>query len=412
MTSCYDCVINLINHVSEYLEFNKKYPGGKMFERIAISDKIIRFKAIISKDNGSVEVYQCYRVQHSDTLGPYKGGTRLHPTVDMDEVKALATLMTLKTALVDVPFGGGKGGICVNPKDLSESELERLLRKYTHRIINDIGPNVDIPAPDVNSGQREMAWIYDEYRKHRQDARAVVTGKPVSLGGSLGREGATGHGVVKVTMEALAGLETESPTVVIQGFGNVGVYAATGFVDEKINVVGVSDSGGCVANPDGLDVQALIRHKKLTGSVSGFPGGEDVEDIFDISSYIFIPCALSHSVNAENAAKLKAKLIVEGANAPISGEAEDILSAAGVVILPDILANAGGVIVSYYEWVQNREGLYWDEWTINQRLNEKLILAYNKVKEYADGNKVSMRMAAYSLAMDKIAKGTQIRGVQ
>lgn len=412
MTSCYDCVINLISQVSEYLEFDRKYPGGKMFERIAISDKIIRFKAIISRDNGSVDVYQCYRVQHSDTLGPYKGGTRLHPTVDMDEVKALATLMTLKTALVDVPFGGGKGGICVNPRELSDTELERLLRKYTHRIINDIGPNVDIPAPDVNSGPREMAWIYDEYRKHREDARAVVTGKPVSLGGSLGREGATGHGVVRVTMESLPGLEMEKPTAVIQGFGNVGIHAATGLVNEKVTVVGVNDSGGCVTNPEGLDVQALIRHKKLTGSVSGFPGGENTEDIFDIASDIFIPCALSHSVNAANAAKLKAKLIVEGANAPISSEAEDILASAGVVIVPDILANAGGVIVSYYEWVQNREGLYWDEWTINQRLNEKISLAYTKVREYAEENKLSLRMAAYSLAMDKIAKGIQIRGVQ
>lgn len=407
-----DNVIGKIHELARKLEFDTVYPGEKMFERLAVADKIIRFKAIIQMDDGTLSVFQCYRVQHSDTLGPYKGGTRLHLSVDMDEVKALATLMTLKTALVDVPFGGGKGGISVDPKTLSESEVERLIRKYTRRLLNDIGPNVDIPAPDVNTSSREMAWIYDEYRKSNKDAKGVVTGKPVELGGSLGRKEATGNGVVTIMMEAIKDIGLKNPTVSIEGFGNVGSQAARDLESRGFKVVAVKDSSGSVVNPDGLSIPELIAHKKKTGIVSSFIGGQPAKDIIDYPADVFIPAGLSHTITKDNAHKVAAKLIVEGANAPVSMDAEQILYKRGVDIIPDILANAGGVIVSYFEWVQNREGFYWDEKAVNERLNKKLVDAYKAVKDYSTEKKVSLRDAAYCIALEKIAHAMHARGVQ
>lgn len=405
-------IIDLVKDVSGKLDFDTRYPGERMFERITISDKIIRFKAIVQMDDGTMMLFQCYRVQHSDSLGPYKGGTRLHPTVDMEEVKTLARLMTLKTALVDVPFGGGKGGIVVDPSELSESETERLIRKYTHRILNDIGPNIDIPAPDVNSGEREMAWIYDEYRKYREAARGVVTGKPIELGGSIGRRGATGKGVVAIMMEAARDLGIEKPTVTIEGFGNVGIFAAMELDHKGLKVVAVKDTSGTVANPDGLDVTALVNYKAKNKHVKDFPGGESVDDIVSYPADVYLPCALSHSVNMDNAHSVAAKLIVEGANAPVDIAAEPILKEKGVTIAPDILANAGGVIVSYFEWAQNREGFYWSEHLVNERLLDRLSKAYARVKLYSDENGVSLREAAYSIAMEKVAHAMHSRGAQ
>ncbi|MBI4827511.1 MAG: Glu/Leu/Phe/Val dehydrogenase [Nitrospinae bacterium] len=412
MTEGYDSIIEYMRGIGARLEFDRRYPGRKMVEQIAISDKIIRFKAIIPMDDGSIELFQCYRVQHSDTLGPYKGGTRLHPTVNMEEVKALATLMTLKTALAGVPFGGAKGGICVDPRKISVNELERLIRKYTHRLLPEIGPNVDIPAPDVNSGEREMAWMYDEYRKSRESARGVVTGKPLELGGSHGRREATGMGVSIVLLHTLRDLNIHKPTVAIEGFGAVGSHAALDLHGKGLKVVAVSDSKGCVFNPAGLDIVELDAYRASGGTVTGFAGGESIGSIHDADADVFIPCALGLSVNESNVGRVRAKLIVEGANAPVTMEAEKTLTARGVAVVPDILANAGGVIVSYYEWAQNREGLYWDLETVRSRLYNTITEAYTSVTRHAREHGVTMREAAYRLAMDRIARAMAARGAQ
>lgn len=405
-------VIETIMHTCDRLRIGRRYPGAKMFDRIASSDKIIRFKISIKKDDESVDVFQCYRVQHSDVLGPYKGGTRLHPTVCMDDVQALATVMTLKTSLVDLPFGGGKGGISADPKTISISETERLVRKYTSRLLSNIGPMTDIPAPDVNTGEREMAWIYDEYSKSRQDARGVVTGKPIDLGGSLGRREATGDGVVIAMTEAIHDYGLEKPSIGIEGFGNVGLHAAKRLYANGMKVVAISDSKGAIANDEGLNIERLIEHKTETGSVVGFEGGEDIEDLITYPMDILAPCALGGSVHSGNADQVKARIIVEGANLPITKEADALLTQKGVVVIPDILANAGGVIVSYFEWVQNREGFYWELETIHERLNRRLITAYRKVKNYADEKGISIREAAYSISIEKIARSVNARGVQ
>ncbi|MBI5816216.1 MAG: glutamate dehydrogenase [Nitrospinae bacterium] len=410
--SAIENIVRLMRRTGEALGFENRYPGARMVDQIAAADKIIRFKAIVKMDDGSTGIFQCYRVQHSDTLGAYKGGTRLHPSVDMDDVKALATLMTLKTALVEIPFGGAKGGICVDPHKLSTAELERLIRKYTVKLLHDIGPNTDIPAPDVNSGEREMAWIYDEYRKHRELARGVVTGKPVELGGSKGRREATGRGVVITLMEAAREMGLSDFTVSIEGFGNVGKHAAAELYKRGVKVVAVSDSGGMVADPAGLDIPGLIAHKSKTGAVSGFADTSPKEAIAAHPADVFVPCALGDTIRPDNVKDVKARLIVEGANAPVSLDAETELGRRGVTIVPDILANSGGVIVSYFEWVQNREGFYWEEEEVNRRLTDKITAAYARVKESAVRQGVSYRSAAYRIAMERIAKATEARGVQ
>ncbi len=337
---------------------------------------------------------------------------RIHADVDLDDVKALATLMTLKTALVQIPFGGAKGGIAADPKKLSISELERLVRKYAHTLSRDIGPNHDIPAPDVNSGEREMAWFYDEYRKSHEDARGVVTGKPVDLGGSKGRREATGRGVVMVALEAIRDEGVENPRFAVEGFGNVGGEAARWLHEQGYKVVAVSNDTGAIQNPDGLDIPALIEHVAATGSVPTFTGGEPVISVSMVDCEVFLPCALEGTITLENEAAIKAKIVVEGANSPTTLDACERMRKRGVLVLPDILANAGGVIVSYFEWVQNREGFYWDEETIQEQLQKKIVAAYRRVRQFADAHNISCREAAYSLALTRIAAGVEARGVQ
>ncbi|MBI3987010.1 MAG: Glu/Leu/Phe/Val dehydrogenase, partial [Lentisphaerae bacterium] len=343
MSTVFEDAISLVEKTSDFLGLEKRFKGMEVLERLKIPDKVIVFRATLQLDNGPLKVFQCYRIQHSDVLGPYKGGIRFHPEVDLEEVKALALWMTLKTALVGIPYGGAKGGISVDPKTLTVSELERLVRKYTHRLVNDIGPNIDIPAPDMGTGAREMAWIYDEYRKHRDVARGVVTGKPIDLGGSLGRKEATGRGVVCMMLEAVRDLGLMNYSVAVQGFGNVGSHAALDCHARGIKVVAVSDVAGGVANPDGLDVPALIRHRDTTGGLDGFPGGKPLEDLITCPCDVLLPCARESTITAANAGAVKAKLIVEGANGPTSLEADAILAKKGVLVVPDILANAGGV---------------------------------------------------------------------
>ncbi|MBU4199832.1 MAG: Glu/Leu/Phe/Val dehydrogenase [Verrucomicrobia bacterium] len=404
--------ISLVQKTADLLTLGKRYPGMQIIERMTIPDKVIMFRATVQLDTGSLKVFNCYRIQHSDVLGPYKGGIRFHPEVDLDEVKALALWMTLKTALVDIPYGGAKGGITVDPKTLTPTELERLVRKYTFRLVNDIGPNIDIPAPDMGTSAREMAWIFDEYRKHRDSAYGVVTGKPIALGGSLGRKEATGRGVVCTMLEAAKELGLENYTVGIQGFGNVGSHAALDCHARGIKVTGVSDITGSVQNPDGLDIPAMIKHRDQTGGIEGFPGGKPLADFTSAPCDVLLPCAKENMITADNAAGIKAKLIVEGANGPTTPEADQILESKNVLVVPDILANAGGVIVSYFEWVQNREGFYWEEEDVNNRLFTRLRKAYACVRDTATRKKVSLRQGAYCLALEKIVRAMVDRGVQ
>jgi len=412
MSTVFENAVRLVQETSLILDVDGRYPGKQLVERFIVPDKVIMFRATLQKDDGTMECFLCYRVQHCDMLGPYKGGIRFHPQVDLDEVKALALWMTLKTALVEIPFGGAKGGISVDPASLSVSELERLVRKYTHRLVNDISPNIDIPAPDMGTSSREMAWIYDEYRKHREVARAVVTGKPVEIGGSLGRKEATGRGVVCAMMEAVNDLHLKDFTVSVQGFGNVGSHAALDCEARGIKVVAIGDVAGNLYSAKGINVSALVKYREQTGGIKGFPGAEAVADVITCPCDVLLPCAIENAIRVDNAERIQAKLIVEGANGPTTPEADAILKRKGILVVPDILANAGGVIVSYFEWVQNREGFYWEEEEVNQRLFLRLQKAYRRVREFAAEKKVTQRQAAYCLALDKVFRATVARGVQ
>jgi glutamate dehydrogenase (NAD(P)+) len=412
MTDTLSKATKLVREVADLLGLERRHPGQRLAERLTTPDRVITFRMAVQRDDRSVEVFQGYRVQHLDILGPYKGGIRLHPAVDLAEVKALALWMTLKTALVGIPFGGAKGGIAVTPTSLSVQELERLMRKYTIKLGEDIGPSSDIPAPDMGSGAREMAWIYDEYRKGHTVARPVVTGKPLELGGSAGRREATGHGVVCILQAAMRQLGMTSPTIAIQGFGNVGGQAAVELAGLGYKVVAVGDARGAVGNPRGLDIAALSAHAARTGSVVDCPGTEAVADVLTVPCDVLLPCAMEHVITAANAPLIKARLIVEGANGPCEPDADRILSERGVFVVPDVLANAGGVIVSYFEWVQNREGFYWTLADVNARLAERLDDAYQRVAALAQERSISMRQAAYCLAIEKIASGMVLRGVQ
>jgi glutamate dehydrogenase/leucine dehydrogenase len=414
MSSVLDNAMGLVERTAKFLDFENRYKGKGILERLRIPDKVIEFRATLQMDNGSTRVFSCYRIQHSDVLGPYKGGIRFWPDVDLDEVKALALWMSLKTSLVGIPFGGAKGGIAVDATKLSLTELERLVRQYTSRLVNDIGPNIDIPAPDMGTSAREMAWIYDEYRKYRDSARGVVTGKPIALGGSLGRKEATGRGVVCTMLEAVREMGLKDYRVAVQGFGNVGSSAALDLFERGIKVVGISDITGAFYNPDGLNVPEMIKQRDKTGGIKGYSGGKEIaiEDLITCDCDVLLPCAKEMSITAANADKIRAKLITEGANGPTTPEADEILNRKKIVVVPDILANAGGVIVSYFEWVQNREGFYWEEEDINQRLFTRLRSAYAKVHKFADDRKVSLRQAANCLALENIAQGMVARGVQ
>lgn len=412
MATVFDNAISLIEKTGDLLDFNKRFKGLEIIERMKIPDKVIMFRATVQLDKGPLKVFNCYRIQYSDVLGPYKGGIRFQPEVDLDEVKALALWMTLKTALVDIPFGGAKGGITVDPKTLSATELERLVRKYTHRLVNDIGPNIDIPAPDMGTGAREMAWIFDEYRKHRDAARGVVTGKPIVLGGSLGRKEATGRGTVCTMLEAVKDLGLKNYTVAVQGLGNVGAHAALDLETRGVKVVAASATTGALYNPDGLNMKELLKYKLEKRSIAGFPGGEPIDDIISCPCDVLLPCAKENAITADNAKNIKAKLIAEGANGPTTPEADQILESRGIQVVPDILANAGGVIVSYFEWVQNREGFYWEEDDVNNRMFNQLRKAYVRVKKLSEKKKISLRQAAYCLSLEKIVQALIDRGVQ
>lgn len=370
----------------------------------------------VQMDNGEIEVFTGYRVQYNITLGPAKGGIRYHPGVTLDEVTALAAWMTWKCAVAGVPFGGGKGGIICDPTRMSRGEIERLTRRYAAEIIDSIGPDKDIPAPDVNTNEQIMAWFMDTYSMHMGTTiTGVVTGKPVELGGSLGRREATGRGVMITTREAARhlGLDIKGATVAVQGFGNVGSVSADLLADIGAKVVAVTDWKGGVYNAKGLDIKKLIAYTQQHKTVAGFPGAEalDGSKVFGLDVDILVPAALENQITAANAGDIKAKIIAEGANGPTTPEAHQALHARGVFVIPDILANAGGVTTSYFEWVQDRHGYFWTEEEVNARLEKKMVDAFEAVFAMAEKYKTDMRTAAYIVAISKVATVTKMRGM-
>jgi glutamate dehydrogenase (NAD(P)+) len=370
----------------------------------------------VQLDDGRLELFTGYRVQHSIARGPGKGGIRYAPDVTLDEVRALASWMTWKCAVVNIPFGGAKGGVICDPHLLSDSELERLTRRYTAGIIEMIGPERDVPAPDVNTNDRVMAWIMDTYSMHVGHATtAVVTGKPMELGGSRGRREATGRGCMIVTLEALKkfGLKPADTRVVIQGFGNVGGMAARLMAAQGFRIIAIVEYDGAVYNAGGLDIEALMRHRADTGSVVGFEGAEaiDKKQAMFLECEVLLPAATENVITSENAGNLRCRILCEGANGPTTAIADGILREKNVFVIPDILANAGGVTVSYFEWVQDRQGFFWNEDLVNSRLEEVMVGSFGAVTAFGEKHRVDNRTAAYMLALDRVAAAIKLRGI-
>jgi glutamate dehydrogenase (NAD(P)+) len=368
-------------------------------------------------DDRSIEVFTGYRVQHNLARGPAKGGLRFHPAVTLDEVKALAMWMTWKCAVVGLPYGGAKGGVICDPKHLSTNEQQRLVRRYATEISIIVGPESDIPAPDVGTTPQHMAWFMDTISMHRgYSVPATVTGKPLAVGGSEGRPEATGRGVAFCVMEALGELDINGPgsTAVVQGFGNVGSVSARLLNREAgMTILAVSDSTSAIYNGHGLDIDDVEQYKARQGTLEGCPGAEkiDPEELLELDCTVLVPAALEGVITRNNAGKLRARIVAEGANGPTTPEADDILTDKGVLLIPDILANAGGVTVSYFEWVQDLQEFFWEESEINQRLHHIMARAYKEVSVKAHELKISMRTAAYALAVDQVARATEVRGI-
>jgi len=367
--------------------------------------------------DGRIEMFTGYRVQHNTARGPAKGGIRYHPNVTIDEVRALASWMTWKCAVVGIPFGGGKGGVICNPKEMDDHELESMTRRFASELVNFIGPERDIPAPDVYTNPQVMAWIMDTYSMHRgYTVPGVVTGKPLSIGGSQGRNEATGRGCVHVIAEAAKHLKMKLArcAAVVQGFGNAGSIAAQLLASEhRTKIIAVNDSTGGVYNKKGLNLTALLKHKEKTGKVKGFSGAEaiDNEELLALPCDVLIPAALENAITAQNAAKIKARLIAEAANGPTTPEADQILHNNDVFLLPDILANAGGVTVSYFEWVQDNYSFFWKEKDVNKNLHEVMVKSWAEVLQTAQKRKVDMRRAAYVVAVARVAEAIRVRGI-
>ncbi len=370
----------------------------------------------VKMDDGSIKVFTGYRVQHNNHRGPYKGGIRFHPNVDLNEIRALASWMTWKCATVNIPYGGAKGGIAINPKDFSRDELERITRRYISEISQIIGPNKDIPAPDVNTNAQIMAWAMDTYSMNNgYTCPGVVTGKPIAVGGSLGRREATGRGVMIITKEACKSkkIDFNKATVAVQGFGNVGSVAADLISKEGAKVVAVSDATGGIYDKNGLDIEKLQEYVEINGSLKGFPGHDESlkARVLELPVDIVIPAALEKQINKGNMDKIKAGIIVEAANGPTTLEAHEYLTKKGVLIIPDILANAGGVVVSYFEWVQNIQKLFWDVHEVNSKLRIIMQRAYEEVESISKKMNTDMRNAAFVLAISRVAEATKLRGI-
>ncbi|MGA9997004.1 MAG: Glu/Leu/Phe/Val dehydrogenase [Pyrinomonadaceae bacterium] len=367
-------------------------------------------------DSGRIQVFEGYRVQHNFARGPAKGGIRYSPDVNIDEVRALAAWMTWKCAVVNVPFGGAKGGIICDPSQMSLGELERMTRRYASELLDFIGPEKDVPAPDMNTNEQTMAWIMDTYSMHaRHTVTAVVTGKPIDLGGSSGRREATGRGLLFVINEAIKRFKMTPPQtrVVVQGSGNVGGIGARLLHEAGYKVVAISDVHGGIYNPNGIDISEALGHLQRTRSFDEFPGVERVsnEDLLELECDVLMPAATENQIRSDNADRIRCKVLAEGANGPTTAAADEILHNKGIFVIPDILANAGGVTVSYFEWVQDRMGYFWREDVVNERLRDTMVASFSDLCRYADAHSVDTRTAAYMLAIDRVAYDTRMRGI-
>jgi len=370
----------------------------------------------VSMDNGKLEVFTGFRVQHSIARGPAKGGIRYSPDVTLDEVRALASWMTWKCAVVNIPFGGAKGGVICDPHKMSQGELERMTRRYTAELMEFIGPEKDVPAPDINTNEQTMAWMMDTYSMHmRQTVTAVVTGKPINIGGSRGRREATGRGIMIVCDEAIKklGLSPESTRVIVQGFGNVGSNAAILMAQAGYKIIGIIEVDGAIFNKNGIDVEALAKHREKFRRIADFPEAEpaDPAELMLTECEILVPAATENQISSRNAERIKCRILAEGANGPTTAIADEILADKKVFVIPDILCNAGGVTTSYFEWVQDRQGYFWKESVVNEQLEDIMVNAFNDVVSYAERHNVNNRIAAYMLAIDRVAYTIRQRGI-
>ncbi|MEP6925847.1 MAG: Glu/Leu/Phe/Val dehydrogenase [Pyrinomonadaceae bacterium] len=387
-----------------------------LYAVLRVPTREIKVYIPVRMDSGRIEVFEGFRVQHNFARGPAKGGIRYAPDVSLDEVKALASWMTWKCAVVNVPFGGGKGGVICDPRQMSIGELERLTRRYTSELLDFIGPEKDVPAPDMNTNEQTMAWIMDTYSMHaRHTVTAVVTGKPIALGGSEGRREATGRGLMITVNEAIKRfkLTPQETRVVVQGSGNVGGLGARLMHERGYKVVAISDIGGGIYNKNGLDIPDVLNYLQETKSLDGYANAERTtnKELLEIECDVLAPCATENQITSENADRIKCKVLAEGANGPTTPQADGILYNNGVFVIPDILANAGGVTVSYFEWVQDRMGYFWREAEVNERLESIMVASFNDVSRYADSHSVDTRTAAYMLAIDRVAYDTRMRGI-
>lgn len=384
---------------------------------LANPKRVLTVSLPVKMDNGEIRVFTGFRSQHNDARGPYKGGIRYHPQVSIEEVKALSMWMTWKCAIADIPYGGGKGGIICNPKEMSNVELENLTRRYAYAIADIIGPRTDIPAPDVYTGGKEMAWIMDTYSalKGNFPQPEIITGKPISIGGSLGRNEATGRGVAITVREAAKKLKIDmkTATVGVEGFGNAGQFTAGLLQEQGAKVIAVTDSRGGVYNKNGIDISSLRAHKEKTGSVADFSGTQQMsnEDLFETECTILVPAALENQITSKNASKIKAKIIAEAANGPTTPDADEVLFRNKILVIPDILANGGGVTVSYFEWLQNLRREYWTEAEVNERLDGNITKSFNDVYAISEKYSVNMRKASMVLALDRVVDAIRTRGL-
>jgi glutamate dehydrogenase (NAD(P)+) len=410
-TNPFESMMSRFDIAAEKLQLD---PG--LYQILRAPDREITVSIPIMMDNGKLKVFTGYRVQHNIARGPCKGGIRYAPDVTLDEVRALAAWMTWKCAVVRIPFGGAKGGIICDPSHMSLSEKEKLTRRYTAMLIDVLGPERDVPAPDMNTNEQVMAWVMDTYSMHqRHTVTGVVTGKPIELGGSLGRQDATGRGVMICCDQAIKrfGLKREETRVAVQGFGNVGSTAARLMFEAGYKIVGLSDINGGVLNEGGIDVHSAIRHYKEAHTLASLPGTAPCtnEALLETNCDILVPAATENQITSHNASKLLCKVICEGANGPTTAAADDILESKRIFVIPDILANAGGVTVSYFEWVQDRQGYFWTEAVVNSELERIMVDSFNAVASYADKHLVNMRIASYMLAIDRVAYTTKLRGI-
>lgn len=414
----FETAVRRFRSVAEGMGLESSHSGEDMVRRMTTPDMSLSFRLSLAMDSGEIRAFEAYRVQFNDDRGPYKGGVRFHPQVTLDEVKALAFWMYLKTAVVDIPFGGGKGGICVDYKPLSLAEKERLTKQFFQTLRPFIGVNTDIPAPDVNTGAREMAWGLDRMRKLAGYWEyGIVTGKPIELGGSLGRNSATGRGCIYVVAAYLAehNIDPTRSTAAVQGFGNGGQWAAHDLARLGVKVLAISDTSCCIHNADGIDIPAAIAHKQAKGQLRGFDGRAEekaTDDLWDVPVTVLVPSALENVITLDVAKRTDARVIAEVANGPTVPDADDYLFERDTTVIPDILANAGGVTVSYYEWVQNVQGETWSQEVVEERLQKKIVKAYKEIHDLCRAEKVSLREAAYRIAIEKVANAMSRRGAQ